>query len=232
VRPGKSSRARRQREGLHIPVGTRSKRRRVNTKMGISSEPLCPCCCRCHATARGEGTPRQQCPPPATPAQPHTPGDHESSMFRCCPMCRAKDQEEERGDDSLSFFGGNIPQCVAHTCPGGWGTPALQRRVMVVSAQPPHSSTWLQISSFIVLIANASTTVKIKLFCAEIRPRPNPTPGRKGHMGAKELCRSFLSWGCRGERAGKYKETSWRFGDFFAACRAGHCWSGKQRGPG
>lgn len=43
------------------------------------------------------------------------------------------------------------------------------------------SPPWLQISSFIVLIANASTVVK--LLCAEIRPRPSPTQGEEWYGG-------------------------------------------------
>lgn len=135
---------------------------------------------------------REQHVPLLSHVQSKGTGGREGEMFPCL------------------FLGGDILRCMVHTCPGGSGSPELQRRVTLVSAQLPRSPAWLQISSFIVVIANASTAVKIKLLCAEIRPRPSPTLGRKG-MGGKEPYGSFLSQGCRGERDGKYKETSWGF---------------------
>lgn len=165
---------------------------------------------------------------PATPVHPQSPGDCESSISHCCPTCRAKEQEEEKGRcfPRGFFLGGDIPQCMAHTCPGGWGTPELQRRVTVVSAQLPRLPAWLQISSFIVVIANASTTVKIKLPCAEIRPRPSPTPQRKG-TGERSRAAAFYHRDAEEKGMGNTRRPLGDLGDFFAACRAGHCWSGK-----
>lgn len=57
---------------------------------------------------------------PATPVHPQSPGDCESSISLCCPTCRAKEQEEEKGRCfPRGFFGGGI-------FPSAWLTRAQE----------------------------------------------------------------------------------------------------------
>lgn len=123
------------------------------------------------------------CTPQLGPNPRGTPG---AACPSAAPCAEQRSKRKRRDNASLPFIlGGHM----AHTCPGVWGPPELQR-VRVMSAQLPRSPIWPQISSFIVVIADASTTatVKIKLLRAEIRPRPSPTPGEGAafyHRGAE-----------------------------------------------
>lgn len=84
--------------------------------------------------------------------------------------------EGTRGMLSCPFWGGCSLLHSSHM-PRRVKTPGATEEGDGGVSSPP----WLQIPSFIVLIANASTVVK--LLCAEIRPRPSPTQGEEWYWG-------------------------------------------------